>query len=197
MKLFDDIEQRLAQAPKRSFDLPGLNLRESAVLLPLFERGGEPYVLFTKRPATLRAHAGQISFPGGSSDPEDPTPLHTALRETQEEVGIPIDEVRVLGALDDCPTVTGYRIHPFVGVVPGHGGYTPSEVEIEEILEVPLAFLLDPKNRRVELWPWRGEQHEVHFYDWGRHVIWGATGRIVADFVERIANLPSLPGRSR
>ncbi len=168
MALFDEIEARLTEAPGRAFELPGLTLRESAVLVPLFLRGDEPFVLLTLRTSTLRTHAGQISFPGGGRDPEDPTPLHTALRELDEELGISSNEVRVLGALDESPTTTGYRIWPYVGEIPAHGRYAPSEAEIAEILEVPLRFFLDPAHRRTELWPWRGEQHEVHFYDWGQ-----------------------------
>jgi 8-oxo-dGTP pyrophosphatase MutT (NUDIX family) len=181
--LFDTLEARLASRPPRSVNLPGLVLREAAVLVPLLVREGTPHILFTKRPPTLRHHAGQYSFPGGSRDPEDVTPLHTALRETREELGIDVSGVRVLGALDEVPTLTEFRIQPFVGVIPTGLEYRPNPDEVEFILEVPLSHLLDPSLRRTERRSLRGVEYEVDFYTYGSHVIWGATGRILRDLL--------------
>lgn len=181
--LFDALEARLASRPPRAFDLPGLVLREAAVLVPLLLREGTPHILFTRRPSTLRHHAGQYSFPGGSRDSEDPNPLHTALRETREELGIDVSGVRVLGALDEVPTLTGFRIRPFVGVIPAGLEYRPNPDEVELILEVPLAHLMDPAVRRTERRRVRGLEYEVDFYTYGSHVIWGATGRILRDLL--------------
>jgi 8-oxo-dGTP pyrophosphatase MutT (NUDIX family) len=181
--LFDVLEARLASRPPRAFDLPGLVLREAAVLVPLLLREGTPHILFTKRPSTLRHHAGQYSFPGGSRDPEDPTPLYTALRETREELGIDVSGVRVLGALDEVPTTTEFRIHPFVGVIPAGLEYRPNPDEVEFILEVPLEHLMDPSFRRTERHRLRGVEYELDFYTYGSHVIWGATGRILRDLL--------------
>ncbi len=193
--LFRQIRERLEAQPARALSLPGISLREAAVLAPLFLRGGEVHVLFTQRPKTLRTHAGQISFPGGTRDPGDPTPLHTALRETEEELGIPRGRVEVLGMLDELPTVTEYRITPFVGVIPGDFAYRPNPHEIEEVIEVPLAHLLDPAIQRSEVWQVRGENHDVYFYDFGPHRIWGATARILKTFLQLVGDLPGLsPG---
>jgi 8-oxo-dGTP pyrophosphatase MutT (NUDIX family) len=187
--LFDALEARLASRPPRAVNLPGFVLRESAVLVPLFVREGTPHILFTRRPTTLRHHAGQYSFPGGSRDPEDVTPLHTALRETREELGIDVSGVRVLGALDEVPTLTEFRIQPFVGVIPAGLEYRPNPAEVELILEVPLAHLMDPSLRRTERRSVRGMEYEVDFYTYGSHVIWGATGRILRNLLRLSSEL--------
>lgn len=191
LPLFEQLRERLRTQPGRALNLPGLALRESAVLVPLFERGGEPWALFTRRPATLRAHAGQISFPGGARDPSDPTPLHAALREADEELGIPPGAVEVLGMLDEAPTVTQFRIQPFVGVIPGDLQYRPNPAEIDVVIEVPLAELLRPEVPRTETWRRGGEAHLVYFFDYGPHTIWGATARILVDLFERARGLPA------
>ena len=189
--LFEQLRQRLHAEPGLALTLPGAGLREAAVLVPLFQRGGVPYVLFTKRPMTLRNHAGQFSFPGGARDPDDETPLHTALREAHEELGIPPERVQVLGMLDESPTVTNFRIQPFVGVIPGDLTYQPNPEEIELILEVPLSKLLTPQSPRRELWRRDGKEHEVYFFDYGPHVIWGATGRILVQLFNKARGLPA------
>jgi len=191
--LFHLIRERLEAQPAKLLNLPGLSLRESAVLAPLFMRDGVACALFTRRPMTLRTHAGQISFPGGARDPSDATPLHTALRETHEELGIPPDRVEVLGMLDEIPTITEYRITPFVGVIPPDFKYVPSS-EVEEVIEVPLVHLLDPATHRTEQWQVGGQEHDVYFYDYGHHHIWGATARILRGFLHRIGGLAELEG---
>jgi 8-oxo-dGTP pyrophosphatase MutT (NUDIX family) len=188
---FDSLEARLGSSPPRPLNLPGLVLRESAVLVPLFEREGVPHILFTRRPAHLRTHANQFSFPGGGRDSEDATPLHTALRETEEELGIDRSRVRVLGMLDEIPTITSFRIQPFVGIIPSDGQYRPSPEEVEFILEVPLAGLMDPSIRRTEKRTVRDVEYDVYFYTYDSHVIWGATARILYDLLEHVAQLPS------
>ncbi|WP_224244558.1 CoA pyrophosphatase [Hyalangium gracile] len=194
--LFDTLEARLSSLPPRLVNLPGLVLRESAVLVPIFEREDVPYILFTRRPAHLRNHANQFSFPGGGRDPEDATPLHTALRETEEELGIERSRVRVLGMLDEQPTTTAFRIQPFVGVIPNDGQYRPNIEEVAFILEVPLSGLMDPAIRRTEKRSVGGTEYDVFFYTYESHVIWGATARILYMLLEHIAQLPvSIPSR--
>jgi 8-oxo-dGTP pyrophosphatase MutT (NUDIX family) len=187
--LFQSLESRLSARPARTVDLPGLVLREASVLVPVFERDGVPHVLFTRRPANLRTHADQYSFPGGGRDAEDATPLHTALRETEEELGIDRRRVRVLGMLDEVPTISQYRVRPFVGVIPGDGQYAPSPEEVAFILEVPLASLLDPAILRTERKEVFGSERELYFYTYGTHVIWGATARILRDFLNHVTKV--------
>ena len=192
--LFPRLKARLHRDPGKALNLPGAQLRESAVLAPLFLREGEPWLLFTKRPTTLRRHAGQISFPGGARDDEDPTPLHTALRETQEELGIPEERVEVLGMLDELPTITSFRIVPFVGAIPEGLTLRPNPEEIAEVIEVPVRALLSPSLPRVEMWNVMEKEREVYFYDYGAHVIWGATARILKDLLAIIRELtPATP----
>lgn len=185
--LFDALESRLATRSPRTLDLPGLVLREAAVLVPLLLREGIPHVLFTRRPTTLRHHAGQYSFPGGSRDAGDTTLLHTALRETREELGIDVSGVRVLGALDEVPTTSAFRVQPFVGVLPQGLEYRPNPDEVELVLEVPLPRLLDPALHRVEKRTARGIEHDVHFYTYDAHVIWGATGGILRELLQLVS----------
>lgn len=169
--LFERLRERLRRHPGRSLDLPALLLRESAVLVPLFLREGRPHLLFTRRPPTLKSHGGQISFPGGVREQGDLTPLHTALRETKEELGIAPELVEVLGMLDEIPTITRYRILPFVGVIPGELRYLPSAEEIEEIIEAPLSEL---------------EERAPRFFYFGRHLVWGATARILHNLLAQL-----------
>lgn len=190
--LFQSLEARLSSRPARAVDLPGLVLREASVLVPVFERDGVPHVLFTRRPPTLRTHADQYSFPGGGRDAEDATPLHTALRETEEELGVDRRRVRVLGMLDEVPTISQYRVRPFVGVIPGDGQYSPSADEVAFILEVPLVNLLDPAILRVERKEVFGAERELYFYTYGTHVIWGATARILRDFLHHVTQVPGM-----
>ncbi|MGA9526245.1 MAG: CoA pyrophosphatase [Myxococcaceae bacterium] len=189
--LFEQLRDRLRSEPGRALTLPGLSLRESAVLVPLFTRQGVPHILFTRRPTTLRTHAGQFAFPGGSRDPSDETPLHAALREAWEEVGIPPERVEVLGMLDESPTVTSFRIQPFVGVVPGDLEWRPNPDEIDLVLEVPLPRLLQPGVPRRQRWRHGTEEHDVYFFEYAGHTIWGATARILVDLFERAQGLPA------
>jgi len=185
---FEQLRNRLQAVPPKTLNLPGVVLREAAVLVPLFMRG-ELQILFTKRPESLRMHGGQISFPGGARDESDPTPLHTALRETEEELGIPRHQVNVLGMLDEIPTITQFRVAPFVGVIPPQFSYLANPDEIEEVIEVPLSHLLDPAFQRSEKREVFGREREIYFYDYGQHVIWGATARILRDLLQVIGEL--------
>jgi 8-oxo-dGTP pyrophosphatase MutT (NUDIX family) len=189
--LVRQLRERLHNAPGRALNLPGLQLREAAVLVPLVLRQGVPHILFTKRPTTLRTHAGQFSFPGGARDLADQTPLHAALREAWEELGIPPEQVDVLGMLDEAPTVTEFRIQPFVGLVAPGVQWRPNPEEIELVLEVPLQTLLHPGVPRRQVWRKAGQAHDVFFFDYRGHTIWGATARILIDLFERARGLPA------
>ena len=181
---FAALRQRLNQSPGLRLDLAGATLRESAVLVPLFLRGGEPHLVFTRRPESLRRHGGQISFPGGARDLDDLSAMETALREAHEELGLAPAQVEVLGTLNETPTNTSFRIQPFVGVIPGDVVYRPSLEEIDEVIEAPLRALVDPSIYRVESVRVQGTDHDVHYYQHGPHLIWGATARILRDLLE-------------
>lgn len=162
--------------------------RPAAVLAPLFLKDGKWHLLFTQRTETVQDHKGQISFPGGRRDPDDPSLLATALREAQEEIGLDPADVTILGQLDEMYTVTQYRISPFVGVIPYPYPFRVNSAEIAELIEVPLEAFLDPANlEQRERAALVGPPLPVYFYHIGSYTIWGVTARIVKDFLERIA----------
>jgi len=179
---------RLAARRRRVVE-PGPLVR-AAVLVPLVERGG-PHLIFAKRTDRVGTHRGQISFPGGTIDPADPSPLDAALRESEEEVGLPRAAVEPLGALDDTETfATQFVITPWVGVVREPVVWRPDGEEIEEVIEVPFASLVERANFRVEHWERDGVVRPVYFYDWGGEVIWGATARIVKHYLDLVTGAP-------
>jgi 8-oxo-dGTP pyrophosphatase MutT (NUDIX family) len=166
--------------------------RAAAVLVPLLPRPEGLHVLFTERSKELRAHAGQISFPGGSVDDVDKDVRAAALREAREEVGLREEHVEVLGTIDDCPTfVTGYVITPVVGVVDplaftaaGRYPWEPSPAEIAALHELPLSEFSKPENLRVEMREREGQQFELYWYTVEGNVVWGATARILNQLIE-------------
>lgn len=175
----------LAKRSKNSLSSEGLI--SAAVLAPLFEKDGAPHVLLTKRSDQVEHHRGEISFPGGKLDPTDHNEEHCALRETSEEVGIKIQDIRVLGRLDDFYTVaTKYHVSPFVGVIPYPYEFRTSQREIAGLLAVPLEVFFDPARRSEDIWIFRGEPVEVVSYRWNGHNIWGATARILKHMVELV-----------
>lgn len=163
--------------------------RVGGVLLLLYCRDGELYVLLTRRRADLNSHAGQISFPGGRREEDEPL-YETALRETMEEVGVPPAAVTILGSLADIYIPpSDYEVHPFVGWLEGNGRpprFSPNPAEVEEILEAPLRLLLHPETRREEAWELRGQRVKVPFYDVEGHKVWGATAIMLSEFLERL-----------
>jgi 8-oxo-dGTP pyrophosphatase MutT (NUDIX family) len=159
--------------------LPEGGLRPAAVLVPLFEHEKEAHVLLTRRRPDLRYHAGQVSFPGGRIEPGESV-LTAALREAQEEVGVEPARVDVLGQLDEVLVLaTGFRLTPWVGLVPYPYPYMPQPAEVEEILHVPLAALARDGVHRTEEREAYGGRHMVHFYDLPAVTIWGATARVL------------------
>jgi 8-oxo-dGTP pyrophosphatase MutT (NUDIX family) len=160
---------------------------KAAVLVPLFERDGELHAVFTRRREDMRRHAGEISFPGGRHDPQDQTLLDTALREAYEEVGLDPATVTPLGALQPTMTiVTGYAIHPFVGLIsPAPAAWVLSENEVAEVIELPLRAVRAGYARRRLVR--RGLPIRTDTYVVDHHLIWGATARVLADLFDRIA----------
>jgi 8-oxo-dGTP pyrophosphatase MutT (NUDIX family) len=176
------IEAALADRPRRVVEAEGLI--PAAVLLLLTDRAG-PHVVFAKRTERVAHHKGQISFPGGLVETWDGSRLETALREAREEIGLSPEAVEILGTLDDTEThATRFVITPFVGLIRDPVSYAPDGKEIEKVLEVPLAALRDPENFRVEMWERNGEAHPVYFYTHDGETIWGATARILKQFLD-------------
>lgn len=178
------VRQILSSREKRH--LEGEGLKRAAVLVPLYERDGELYLLLTKRTETLSRHRGEISFPGGGVKERDADLLATALREASEEVGIRPEDVEIVGALDDVVTVSsGFVVTPFVGFIPYPYRFRVSEVEIAELIHLPLAVLQEPWRFRMEIRRREGREVPVYFYTYGPYLIWGLTARILKDLFER------------
>lgn len=160
------------------------NLIEAAVLVPLVARATGASVLLTRRTAHLTDHAGQIAFPGGRRDPEDPDEEHTALRETEEEVGIPRSRIRVIGRLGRYVTRTGYAVTPVVGIVSPPIAPRPEPGEVEEVFEVPLTFLTDRANHQRHEREVGGVQRSFYAMPYGEYYIWGATAGMIVNLVD-------------
>lgn len=166
-------------------------LRPAAVLVPIVARGPEDAagltVLFTRRAAHLRDHSGQVSFPGGRVAAEDLSPEATALREAREEIGLDPGRVDLLGRMPEYHTRTGFRITPVVGVVAAPLELRADANEVDEIFEVPLAFLLDPANYQRQSREWQGELRWFFAVPYQGHYIWGATAGMLVNFSRHLA----------
>jgi 8-oxo-dGTP pyrophosphatase MutT (NUDIX family) len=188
--MLEDIRTRLdAYTPEY---IEGETLARAAVLLPLYETGGELHVLFTRRSELVEHHKGQISFPGGAYDATDPDLAFTAVRETWEEIGVAMDHVRILGQLDEMITISNFLVRPFVGHITQLGPYpfVHSEIEVAEILEVPFRHLRDELNVVAEPRIYQGREIMAYSYRWGDHLIWGATARILRQFLDLLLTDP-------
>ena len=159
--------------------------RRAAVLVPLFVRDGSLRVLLTRRTETVEHHRGQISFPGGVEEDEDASAFATAVRETEEELGIAPEDVRPLGTLTPLTTVTDFYVEPFVGAIPYPHVLRPAEAEIAEVIEIPVAALRDPGALETRSLP--GREEPTLFYHYGPHVVWGATARILKELLDALA----------
>lgn len=181
----EKIRQALCQHKKCRATQP--NLIRAAVLVPLFYRDDELHLLFTQRSNRVTYHKGQISFPGGVHTQDDSTLLHTALRESYEEIGLEAKHVSVLGELDDAITrSSGFAISPFVALIPYPYSFKINTEEIDEIFFVPLSALRD--NFRVEYRVVNNEVLPDYFYEYQGKVVWGATARIVNQLVELLSS---------
>lgn len=175
------IAEILSNRKRRKIDLN--NMRASAVLMPLFYRDGDLQLLYTKRSDYVGRHKGEMSFPGGMRDPEDEDLTATALRETHEEIGLPPDQVQLLGCLDDLLTYTRFRITPYVGLVPHPYEFVVSLDEIERIVKIPVEWILNEAKLKTDRIgdPKRG--WITYSFDYRGDIVWGATARITLQFL--------------
>lgn len=158
--------------------------KPAAVLLPILEYTNELTVLFTVRATHLKHHAGQVSFPGGKQEVFDNSLLETALRETHEEVGLPPNEVEIIGNLPLYRTVSRYEVLPYVGFISAPTSLILDKNEVDSTFEVPLSYLMDQRNHLIH-WVKRNNEHfPIYFIPWKQHNIWGAT----AAFVRNLSN---------
>jgi 8-oxo-dGTP pyrophosphatase MutT (NUDIX family) len=191
-----EIRRRLAAAPRSlaasalAGDLGAAAERAAlipaSVLVPIVARRESLTVLFTRRTAHLRAHSGQISFPGGRVEPQDAGPAATALRETQEEIGLAPDRIELIGTLSEYHTRTGYRITPIVGVVAPPFSLQADAQEVDAVFEVPLSFLLDPRNHQRHEREFEGRMVSYFAMPYGEHYIWGATAAMLVNFYRQL-----------
>ncbi len=164
--------------------VPPEGFTPAAVLIPLLLKAGSVDLLLTRRTEDVETHKGQIAFPGGMADRKDATRWHTALRETEEELGIAPAHIEVLGMLDDLFTPTGFLITPVVGIVRPHPQIQPNPREVAEVFMVPLEFFADSENGRREIRSTPLGTREVWFYEYQGRVIWGATAAMIRNLCE-------------
>ena len=187
MPSLEDRLRELLLSPAEAAALDVHGRIDAAVLVPLYLSGGELHAVFTRRREDLRRHPGEISFPGGRQDDDETDLRLTALREAEEEIGLPPRAVELVGALQPTPTIaTNYAVYPFVGLIEPGREWEPSATEVAEVLEVPLRALREGYERRRLLR--RGVPFRTDVYVIGEDVIWGATARMVGDLLERLAD---------
>lgn len=162
-------------------------LRPASVLVPVIRRKAGLRMLLTRRSETMRSHRGQISFPGGRREESDPSAAAAALREAEEEVGIPRSAVEVVGYLDDYPTITQYLVTPVVGLVEDVAEVKPCAREVAEIFEVPLGFVLDRDNFERKILSREGLNVPFFELNFGAYRIWGATAGMLWNLAQKVA----------
>ncbi|MEA3534175.1 CoA pyrophosphatase [Rhizobium sp. CC-YZS058] len=172
--------------PSMAEDLERLALRDAAVLVPVIDEGPDARVIFTRRTTTLRKHSGQVAFPGGAVDPGDVTPEQAALRETEEEIGLPAGFVRTVGRLPHYMALSGFRITPVLGIVQPGFSLSLNPAEVDEVFEVPLSFLMDPANHGRGSGMWKGAERHYYAMPYEGRRIWGITAGIVRMLYERL-----------
>lgn len=155
------------------------NFLEASVLIPILTFKKDLEILLTKRSNSLKNHPGQIAFPGGKKDQIDSSPIETALRETQEEVGLNPENVEIIASLPSHKTATGFVIKPYLGLINQPFSETLRQGEVDEIFTVPYEYILNEKNFSIKTRKWNGSQRSYYVVPYGPYYIWGATARIL------------------
>lgn len=184
----DVVRAALAEGPgPRRSPVESVTRSASAVLAPLYAHDDDVWVVLTRRAWHMRAHKGEISFPGGRQDPGE-TLWQTALREANEEIALDSAQVEHVGELDHLSTITSRSfIVPYVGIVAERPSLVPSEAEVDAILHVPLSELLDPAHYHQERWGVPGIDRPIHFFELEGDTLWGATGTMLVDLLTRVS----------
>ena len=160
-------------------------LRDAAVLVPVVDHGDRAGILLTQRPETMRTHSGQIAFPGGAIDPDDPSAEAAAMREAEEEIGLSSSYIETAGRLPDYLTISGFRVIPVLAVVKSGYPLTINSAEVDDSFEVPFDFLMDPANHRRESRFWGGKERHYYTMPYKGRFIWGVTAGILRTLYER------------
>ena len=174
-----DYEEIIKSYTASSFSSP---YQKASVAIVMLKKNKKDFIVFTKRSDNMREHAGEISFPGGRVEEEDQSLLHTAVRETEEEIGVKLSNEEYIGRVDDSLTTSKYHVYPFVFSVKRELYYHKS-LEISELIEVPIDHLLDPKNCKLEKVLYHNEMRDLYSYRYKSYIIWGATGYILNNFL--------------
>ncbi len=167
---------------------PDTRLKCAAVLIPLALSGGEWHLLFTRRTDRVQSHKGQVSFPGGACDDGETTPEQTALRETEEEIGVRREDVTVLGRLSQLITITSYRVTPVVGVIPFPYAFKVASIEVARVFTIPLLWLSD-RNNYWEFFLRDSDRSLITYHPFDGELLWGATARMTVTFLKTIGTL--------
>lgn len=182
-----ELRRRLAARSPLEFAVYGddgagrMGTTAAAVLIPVIAQAQGLTVLFTQRTQHLQSHSGQVSFPGGRAEPGDASAEFTALREAQEEIGLALERVEILGRLPEYHTRTGFRVTPVIGLIQPPLELTPDPREVESVFEVPLSFLLDPANRQRRTRELQGRSVGFYVFEYQGHMIWGATAGMLVN----------------
>ncbi|PCI50123.1 MAG: CoA pyrophosphatase [Alphaproteobacteria bacterium] len=172
--------------PDEDYHGSELPLKPAAVLIPLIDHKDGMTVLLTKRAQHLKTHSGQVSFPGGRCEAQDADAMATALRETEEEVGIERSHMEVLGAMEDYETITGYVITPVVAILQPSFKLKVDAGEVEEAFELPLDYILDESNHELQSWVWNDQERYYYVLMNEKHNVWGATAAMLVRFARLI-----------
>lgn len=186
-QLKEDIKTLLVNREPKRITISNADYAQASILMPLFIKDSQYWLLFTKRTTKVEYHKGEVSFPGGVVDENDDSLEHTAKRETFEEIGVREGDIEMLGQLDDMTTMMSrFIIHPFVGIIPFPYTIKINESEVEYVIEVPLKFFLDPSQPQPFPIQYKGDIFETRAFIYKDTVIWGATARILESFINLI-----------